>query len=38
MSEYKTAKEAFVADNPGASILSINAISLAALVSSFQRH
>ena len=33
--DYKSAKEAFVADNPGASILTINAVSLAALVSPF---
>ena len=34
MIDYKTAKEAFVADNRGASILSINAVSLAAVVRS----
>lgn len=33
MAEYKAAKEAFVADNPGASIWSINAVSLFGLVS-----
>jgi hypothetical protein len=34
MAEYKAAKEAFVADNAGASIWSINAVSLFGLVSS----
>jgi hypothetical protein len=33
MPEYKAAKEAFVADNLGASIWSINAVSLFGLVS-----
>ncbi|WWD19548.1 hypothetical protein CI109_104009 [Kwoniella shandongensis] len=33
MSDYKSAKEAFVADNPGASIWSINAVSLVAWTS-----
>lgn len=32
MEDYKVLKEAFHADNPGASIWSINAVSLAALV------
>ncbi|OXC70663.1 GPI-anchored wall transfer protein 1 [Cryptococcus neoformans] len=31
MGDYKSAKEAFVSDNPGASIWSINAVSLVAL-------
>lgn len=34
MGDYKSAKEAFVSDNPGASIGSINAVSLVALVCS----
>lgn len=33
MDAYKTAKEAFHADNPGSSIWNVNAVSLAALVS-----
>jgi 4-hydroxyphenylpyruvate dioxygenase-like putative hemolysin len=33
MSDYKAAKEAFVADNPGSSVHHINAISITALVS-----
>jgi hypothetical protein len=32
MEDYKVLKEAFHADNPGASIWSINAVTLAALV------
>lgn len=34
MGDYKSAKEAFVSDNPGATIWSINAVSLVALVCS----
>lgn len=33
MGDYKTAKEAFHADNPGSSVHLINAISLVSLVS-----
>jgi hypothetical protein len=32
--DYKSAKEAFVADNPGTSIWTVNAVSLVGLVSS----
>jgi hypothetical protein len=31
--DYKSAKEAFVADNPGTSIWTVNAVSLVGLVS-----
>lgn len=37
MGDYKTAKEAFHADNPGSSVHVINAISLVSLVSYLPR-